>query len=80
MKLVDNWMRTHRKFSAQAMAASITIQGAWIGLPDKITAPLPPSTAKYVAYVVIALLVLGVFGGMVDQGSVTAVPPEEPKP
>lgn len=77
MKLLDNWTKTHRKYSAQAMAASITIQTAWVALPDKITAPLPAWTPKVVAYTVVAMLFLGIIGTMVDQGAVTAVPPKD---
>jgi hypothetical protein len=81
MKLLDNWRLTHRKYSAQAMAASITIQTAWVNLPDKITAPLPAVTSKVVGYAVVALLVLGIIGTMVDQGAVTEPKPaEDPKP
>lgn len=79
MKLADNWMRTHRKYSVQAMALSASIVVAWEKLPDDLKAALPAGAAHVVAYAVAGLLVLGVAGSMVDQGAITA-PPEEPKP
>lgn len=82
MKLVDNWMRTHRKYSAQAMATAIAIEGAWQTFSGTtLAASLPPAAPKYVGYVVMGLLALGIFGSMVDQGAITdPTPPEEPKP
>lgn len=72
MKLVDNWKRSHRKYSVQAMAIAASIQGAWQGFTATgLASVLPPDAPKVVAYIVIVLLGLGIFGSMVDQGSVT---------
>lgn len=76
MKLADNWMRTHRKYSAQAMGLAATVVVAWEKLPDDLKSALPKSAPHAIAYAVAALLVLGIFGGMVDQGAVTAGPGE----
>jgi hypothetical protein len=68
MKLVDNWKRMHRAFSVQAMAAAAAIQGAWPTIPDDLKAALPHGIVHWVS---IALLVAGIVGRLVDQGSVT---------
>lgn len=78
MKFLDNWVKTHRKYSAQAMAGAIAIEGAWLAFnASGLAASQPPSLARYVGYVVIGLLSLGIFGGMIDQGSVTQPPPKD---
>lgn len=71
MKLADNWMRTHRKYSVQAMALSACVVAAWEHIPDDLKAALPKCAPHAVAYIVLGLLALGVVGSMVDQGAVT---------
>lgn len=80
MKLVDNWMRTHRKYSAQAMGLAAAIVIAWEKLPDDLKTALPKSAPSIVAYTVATMLVLGIFGSMVDQGAITDPKPKDPKP
>ena len=80
MKLIDNWQRTHRKFSAQAGAIVIAIQGGWVSLKASgLADSLPPGVGKGVAYACIVVAALGILGGMIDQGAVTETQPEEPK-
>lgn len=77
MKLVPNWSRMHRTFSVQAMALAAAIQGVWPTIPDDLKAVLPHDIVHWVS---IALLAAGIFGRLVDQGSITEPkPPEEPK-
>lgn len=72
MQLVPNWKRLHRAFSVQAMALAAAIQGAWPTIPDDLKAVLPHGIVHWVS---VALLVAGIVGRLVDQGSIT-----EPKP
>lgn len=72
MKLVDNWSRLHRTFSVQAMALAAAIQGVWPSIPDDLKAALPHNLVHWLS---IVLLGAGIFGRLVDQGSVT-----DPKP
>lgn len=72
MRLVDNWKRSHRKYSVQAMAIAASIQGAWQGFSATgLASSLPQSATKVIAYLVMGLLALGIVGSMVDQGEVT---------
>lgn len=73
MKLIDNANKWYRMFSVQAMVAATAVLGAWQVLPEDLKATLPPWVATAAS---ITLLVLGIAGRLVDQGSVT----QEPKP
>lgn len=75
MRLVENWKRSHRKYSVQAMAFAATTVAAWENIPADLKTALPTCAAKVVGYFVVLLLCLGIAGSMVDQGDVT-----EPKP
>lgn len=66
MKLIDNWNKAHRMLSVQAMALAAAIQGAWPAVPEDLKATLPPSLVHWVS---VALLVAGILGRLVDQGS-----------
>lgn len=68
MKLVENWRRMHRAFSVQAMALAAAIQGAWPSIPEDLKAHLPSGIVHWVS---LALLVAGILGRLVDQGSIT---------
>lgn len=68
MKLVDNWRRLHRAFSVQAMAIAAAIQATWPSIPEDLKATLPHHLVNIVSVV---LLVAGIVGRMVDQGSIT---------
>jgi hypothetical protein len=74
MKFVENASRMHRTFSVQAMALAAAIQGVWPSIPDDLKATLPHNLVHWVS---IVLLVAGIFGRMVDQGSITE--PQPPK-
>lgn len=74
MRLVENWHRLHRAFSVQAMALAAAVQGAWPSIPADLKAALPPNLVHWVS---ITLLVAGIVGRMVDQGSITSQPPKD---
>jgi len=46
------------------MAASVTILGAWLIMPDDLKAALPP---EVVAAVAVVALLLGIIGRLVNQ-------------
>lgn len=58
----------HRAFSVQAMAIAAAIQGVWPTIPDDLKATLPHNLVHIVS---IVLLVAGIVGRLVDQGSIT---------
>jgi hypothetical protein len=64
MKLIDDAKQAWRKFSMQAMAAAIALQGAWQAAPDDMKASIPH---QWVSYATMALLVLGMLGRLVKQ-------------
>ena len=66
MKLISNWRRAHRMLSVQAMAMAGAVQGAWAATPDDLKSGIP---ANWVHWLCLALLVLGIAGRLVDQGS-----------
>lgn len=66
MKLVKNAGQSFRWFSVQAMAVAGALQGAWLALPAELKLRVP---AEWVDAITIAILVLGVIGRLVDQGS-----------
>lgn len=68
MKLVPNACRLHRAFSVQAMTMAAAIQGAWPAVPEDLKVALPHNLVHWVS---IVLLVAGIIGRMVDQGSIT---------
>lgn len=68
MRLIENWHRMHRAFSVQAMAIAAAIQGVWPTIPDDLKATLPHNLVHIVS---IVLLVAGIVGRLVDQGSIT---------
>jgi type VI protein secretion system component VasF len=71
MQLIDEWRRAHRMLSMQAMTAATALLGAWQALPDTMQALIPE---RYVLWVAVALLVLGMVGRLVKQPSVSDVP------
>jgi protein-S-isoprenylcysteine O-methyltransferase Ste14 len=68
MKFVDDVKQARRWISVQAMAAALSLQGAWAVIPDELKASIP---AEYVQGLTLVLLVLGIVGRLVKQ---------EPKP
>lgn len=68
MKLVPNWKRAFRMVSIQAMGAAAAIQGAWVFVPEDMKASLPPDLVRWVT---VALLVVGIFGRLVQQKKVS---------
>lgn len=66
MKLVDDAKECWRWVSMWCMALAGALQGAWLFIPDDLKGSMPPNVAQAVT---VALLVLGVLGRLVDQGS-----------
>ena len=66
MKLVDNAGQAYKWLSVQAMALVVAIEGAWLAMPPDLKSRIPET---WVDALSIAVLVLGIFGRVVDQGS-----------
>lgn len=65
MKLIKDWKSAYRFFSMQAMALTLTVQTAWVSLPEDLKARLPDGTAYWLS---LALLIGGIVGRVVSQG------------
>jgi membrane protein required for beta-lactamase induction len=66
MKLVDNAKHAYKWLSVQAMALVLAIVGAWMAMPPDLKSRIPET---WVDALSMAVLVLGMFGRVVDQGS-----------
>jgi hypothetical protein len=64
MKFIDNWRKSYKMLSIQAMAFATAIQGAWMGLPDDMKTSVPPTVVHWIT---MALLAFGIFGRLIDQ-------------
>ena len=64
MKFVSDWKKAPKWFSTQAMALAIIVQATWATIPPEMQASLPQ---EWVALGTSLLLVLGVFGRLLDQ-------------
>jgi hypothetical protein len=64
--LVRDAKKAWRWWSVQAMALAGAIQGAWLFVPDDLKARVPDDLASTVTAV---LMVLGIVGRLVPQGS-----------
>lgn len=62
--LIDDWKQSWKWFSTQAMALAVSIQGAWMFIPEDMKESVPKDL---IGYVTVALLVLGVVGRLVKQ-------------
>jgi len=62
--LIDDWKRSWKWLSMQAMVLSIAIQSIWLGMPDEIKSNM---SKKLVNIVTISILVLGAIGRLVKQ-------------
>jgi len=77
LKLIPEARRCWRMFSMQSMGVATALLGAWGAMPDELHAQLPE---RLVIGVAIVLLVLGMFGRLVQQDSVRpADPPASPE-
>lgn len=63
-KLVSNWQHSWRWFSVQAMVAAAALQGAWVTLPKDLLQHISDDVRTIL---VMAILVLGVVGRLIDQ-------------
>ncbi len=68
--LIPNWRKAWRMISVQAMAAGAAVQAAWAALGDDMKGALGPDALKYVAYLTIALLLIGMGGRVIKQPKV----------
>ncbi len=66
MRLVPNARHAWKWISVQAMAVSVAIQAAWMNLPPDMQARIPEA---WVDIGTMAVLVLGIIGRLVDQGT-----------
>jgi hypothetical protein len=66
MRLVKNASKAWTWFSVQAMTLAVAVQGAWYGMPADMQERIPEWGVDLVA---VAILVLGIFGRLVDQGA-----------
>ena len=66
MKLVPNARSAWKWFSVQCMGFALTVQTAWISIPDDLKASVPD---VYLSIGTGALLALGIVGRLVDQGT-----------
>lgn len=64
MKMLKGWKTGWRWISMQMMALALAVQGAWLTLPPNLVSHISDSTKTLV---VVALLVMGIIGRMVDQ-------------
>ncbi len=76
MKLIDEWNKSWRMVSMQAMVAAGAVQLAWESLPPSLLASVPPDVVKYVT---LGLLALGIVGRLVKQDGVSRVASSEDK-
>jgi len=67
MKLIENWTKSYKMLSVQAMALATAIQGVWVTLPPELLVSIPPNVVHYVT---IGLMIAGVLGRLVPQDSV----------
>ena len=66
LKLVKDANKAWRWFSVQAMTIALALQAAWLALPPNL---LTHVSAEHKTVLVIAILVFGVLGRLVDQGN-----------
>ena len=67
MKLIDNARAAWKHYSTIALTAASGLQGAWLGIPDAIKENLPATVGQAVAWVTLAVAVLGLGGKFIDQ-------------
>lgn len=67
MQLIENWRKSYRMLSVQAMALATAIQGTWMTIPDELKASIPAQTVNWITMV---LLAFGIFGRLVAQPKV----------
>lgn len=72
MKLVDDWRDAWKWLSMNCMVLATAIQGTWIAIPDNMRSTIP---ANWVHALTIALLIAGVGGRLIKQGSNNAADP-----
>lgn len=63
LKLVSDWRQAWRWFSVHAMLLAVSLQGAWLAVPDDIRGHL----SRYAPAVSMVILVCGIIGRLVDQ-------------
>lgn len=66
LKLVENWKEGWKWISTNSMVLVITILSSWGAMPEAFQQAVPLPVLMWVA---VAVLVLGVIGRFVDQGT-----------
>lgn len=76
VKLIDNWHRAHRMLSVQLVVLDGAVRAGWEQVPADLKAAIPAAVVTVVAYLLVALPIIG---RLIDQGGITAPPAEGPK-
>ena len=67
MKLISKPRSVLKHYSTIALGMAGGLQGVWAGLPDSIKSDLPASVGQAVAWITLAVAVLGLGGKFIDQ-------------
>lgn len=73
MRLVKDWKRAHRWYSTQMQALAASLLAAWALVPSNLLDAVPDNVKKWV---VVAIIVTGVIGRLVDQEPHAPSPPK----
>lgn len=65
MKVVKNWKKALRSYSAMALAFAVAAPMVWAELPPEVVAMIPE---EWQTYIYRAVLVLGLIGRFIKQG------------
>jgi hypothetical protein len=68
LKLIDNWHRAHRMLSVQLVALDGAVRLGWDQVPSDLKAAIPAAVVTAVAYLLVALPIIG---RLIDQGTTT---------
>lgn len=66
MHMVDDWKQAWKWISINCMALAAVIQTTWLSLPDDLREMAPKNIVHWIT---ITLLVLGIAGRLIKQGS-----------
>lgn len=67
MKIVENARAVWRHYSTIALSFASGLQGVWLGIPDSIKSDLPHAVGQAVAWITLAVALLGLGGKFIDQ-------------
>ncbi len=75
MKFIDNWRHALGMYSVRCFLLIGSISGAWVVTPKDLIAKMPSWTPTALAFIIFALVALGIFGRLVDQPDVQVASP-----